>query len=198
MLRKGRKGLFVALFLLLSGVSVHAGEAVVSARVCEGLKAGATARISPADDSALYLKVGEQVAQAVTAAGHTVRETGEIDVYFTVAEAPVEFRESGPNLGSFSVANPADAPRALVLLNVWSSRKDSILGGQKSKSGSCFSNYLLMPVEVNTRETGKCIWRGEGAIPLGGANADRVAIRLADGIMRFLGKPADRERILVE
>ena len=193
-----RKGLFGALFLLLSGIPVHAEEAVVSTRVCEPLTEGATARISPADDSALYIKVGERVAQAMTAAGHAVQESGAIDVYFTVAEAPVEFRESGPNLGTFSVGNPTDAPRALVLLNVWSSRKDSILGGRKSKSGSRFSNYLLMAIEVNTRETGKCIWRGEGAIPLSGANADRVATRLADAIMRYLGKSADQERVLVE
>ena len=135
--------------------------------------------------------------KALAKAGHAVSEAGPIDLYYTITEAPVAIRRSGPSLGTLEVDTTRSGQRALLLLNVWSTRKDSILGGRKSKSGSQFSTYLFMAFEVNDKESGRCLWRGEGGTELAGDPKVLTAL-ITETVMDHLGQAVDNKSVVVD
>lgn len=187
----------VAAAMVFTAFSASAADVVVSTRVCEAIPTGAAVRLSPADDADLYLSVDRPLREALAKAGHAVSEAGPIDLYYTITEAPVAIRRSGPSLGTLEVDTTRSGQRALLLLNVWSTRKDSILGGRKSKSGSQFSTYLFMSFEVNDKESGRCLWRGEGGTELAGDPKVLTAL-ITETVMDHLGQAVDKKSVVVD
>lgn len=185
-------------FLIAMGGMAHARDAVVSTRVCEPLPQQAALEISPADDTALYLAVKKKIREAVTAAGHPVEKSGNIELYYTVTESPVRIKEGGASLGRLEVGTIQSRQHALLLLNVWSLNQDSVLGGRKTKAKEGITNYLLMAIELTRRDNGRCIWRGEGAAELSGMDPKDLAVRLAESILEFLGRPVTKEPVVLD
>lgn len=169
-----------------------AAEAVLAALACEPLAKGAAFKLSPADDSPLYLAIDGRIRQAVGRAGHPVQENSALELYYSAVESIVEVRGEGPSLGRVDVRTVNREARAQLLVNVWSNRKDSIMGGRKTKGGVSVSNFLIMSLELNREDNGRCVWRGEGAVELEGTTAGQVARGLADAIAANLGKTVDK------
>ncbi len=186
-----------AVALTVGAFAASAADVVVSTRVCEPIPQGASVRLSPADDADLYRSVERPLRDALAKAGHAVSEAGPVDLYYTITEAPVAIRRSGPSLGTLEVDTTRSGQRALLLLNVWSTRKDSILGGRKSKSGSQFSTYLFMSFEVNDKQSGRCIWRGEGGTELTG-DPKALTVRVTGAVMDHLGQAVDNKTVFVD
>lgn len=190
-------GALVAAGILSWAFVASAADVIVSTQVCDPIPAGAAMRLSPADDADLYKWVDKPLRHALTTAGHTISDAGSVDVYYAITEAPVAYHKDGPSLGRLEVDTTRSGQRALLLLNVWSSRQDSILGGRKSKSGSRFATYLFMSFEINDKQSGKCLWRGEGGTALVG---DRkvLIVQITDTVMEHLGQAVDRKSVVVD
>ena len=174
-----------------------AANVIVSTQVCEPIPPGAAVNLSPADDADLYRWIDRPLRHALTKAGHPISDAGSVDVYYAITEAPVAYREDGPSLGRLEVDTTRSGQRALLLLNVWSTRQDSILGGRKNKSGDRFATYLFMSFEINDKQSGKCLWRGEGGTELVG---DRkvLIVQITDTVMEHLGQAVDRKSVIVD
>lgn len=183
--------------MVFTASAVSAADVVVSTQVCEAIPKSADVRLSPADDADLYQSVDRPLRAALAKAGHAVSEAGPIDLYYTITEAPVAIRRSGPSLGTLEVDTTRSGQRALLLLNVWSTRKDSILGGRKNKSGSQFSTYLFMSFEVNDKDSGRCLWRGEGGTELAGDPKALTAL-ITETVMDHLGQAVDKKSVVVD
>ena len=185
---------------ILVGVctAVLARDAVVSTRVCEKLAPQASIEISPADDTALYQSVDKPIRDAVTAAGHPIDKNGQVELYYSIHESPVRVKQGGGSLGRLEVRTIESRQHALLLLNVWSTREDSVLGGKKTKAKEGISNYLLMAVELSRRDNGRCVWRGEGAAELSGQDEKALAGQLARTIMKFLGQAVSQEPVVLD
>lgn len=186
-------GLWAALLLIFCMEEAKAADAVVAAMACEPLAKGAAFKLSPADDTPLYQAVGERIRQAAERAGHPIRGDAGLELYYSAVESIVEVRSKGPNFGSFDVRTVNREARVQLLFNVWSTSKDSIIGGRKTKDGASISNHLIMSLELNREDNGRCVWRGEGAVALEGVTADQVAKGLADAVAARLGKAVDKE-----
>ncbi len=178
-------------------VAAAAADVIVSTKICDPIPAGAAMRLSPADDADLYKWVDEPLRHALKKAGHPISDGGSVDVYYAITEAPVAYRKDGPSLGRLEVDTTRSGQRALLLLNVWSTREDSILGGRKSKSGSRFATYLFMTFEINDKQTGKCLWRGEGGTALVG-DRKLLIVQITDTVMDHLGQAVDRKSVVVD
>ena len=185
-------GLCAALLLFFCVGEAKAAEAVLAALACEPLAKGAAFRLTPADETPLYDSVGGRIRQAVERAGHPVRGDAGLELYYSAVESIVEVRGKGPTFGSFDVRTVNREARVQLLFNVWSSSKDSIIGGRKTTSGAFISKHLIMSLELNREDNGRCVWRGEGAVPLEGITAEQVANALADAVAAHLGKTVDK------
>lgn len=187
-----------AAFLVVAAPAALARDAVVSTRICEKLAPEATVQISPADDTALYKSVEKPIRDAVTAAGHPVAKDGQIELYYSIHESPVRVKQGGGSLGRLEVRTIESRQHALLLLNVWSTSKDSVLGGKKTKAKEGISTYLLMAVELSRNDNGRCVWRGEGAAEMTGPETKRLATELAAAIMRFLGQAVSQKPVVLD
>lgn len=189
-------GLWATVLLLFCVGEAKAAEALVTALACEPLAAGVAFKLSPADDSPLYLSIAPRVKSAVEKHGHPIREDAPLDLYYSAVESAVEVRGQGPSFGQFDVRTVNREARVQLLFNVWSNRRDSVIGGRKSEGGYVVSNYLIMSLELNREDDGRCIWRGEGAVELvGGITAGDVAKGLTDAIAANLGKTVDKATV---
>lgn len=188
-------GLMAPLLLLLFAGKAWAVEAIVTAIMCEPLARGAATSLTAADDSDLYQSIGPRITRALDKEGHSVHAGAPLDLYYSAVESAVEVRGQGPSLGRIDVRTVNRDARAQLLVNVWSSSKDSIFGGRKSTSGISVSTFLIMTLELNRQDNGRCVWRGEGAVELEGVTAGQVAANLADAIAARLGQTVDKATV---
>lgn len=185
---------------LLFAASIWAGpaaaiDATISTLVCEPLARNAAMQLTPADDSDLYLSVKESLRDLIAKLGHPVEEKAGLDLYYSLVETAVEIRGQGPTLGSLDVRTVNREARAQLLVNLWSTNKDSILGGRKTTSGLSVSNVLIVVLALNRQDNGRCVWRGEGAVELGVVTASDVARPLTEAIAVRLGQSTEGARV---
>ena len=192
---KRSAGLLAALVLLFWAGEAGAVDAIVTTQVCEPLTKGTPLHLSPADDSPLYLSIEKRMKAAVEKSGYPVREATPLQLYYTAVESAVEVRRHGPSLGEIDVHTRNQAARAQLLINVWSTSKDSIIGGRKNKSSYNVSNFLIMTLELNREDNGRCVWRGEGAVELESVTAQQVAKGLTDAIAARIGQAVERDTV---
>jgi hypothetical protein len=191
-----RPACLLAPLLLFSWTSAAvAADATVTAQTCESLPKGAPVTLSPADDSPLYLSIKAHMKQAVERSGHPVQDATPLQLYYSAEESAVEVRRQGPSLGQIDVHTRNQRARAQLLVNVWSTSKDSIFGGQKNRRKFSVSNFLIMSLELNRQDNGRCVWRGEGAVELEGVTARQVAKGLTDAIAAHIGETVEHARV---
>lgn len=188
-------GLLASLLLLFWAGAAVAAEATVTTQVCEPLKKGTPVTLLPADDSPLYLSIKQHMKQAVEKAGHPVRTSTPLQLYYSAEESAVEVRRRGPSLGHIDIHTRNQRARAQLLVNLWSNSKDSIFGGRKNRRKFSVSNFLIMSLEINRQDNGRCVWRGEGAVELEGVTAQQVAKGLTDAVAARIGKSIERARV---
>lgn len=185
------------LLLLLVAGKAPAAEAIVAALACEPLERRAAVKLTPADDTPLYDSIQPRVLRALDKAGHPVQDGAPLELYYSAVESAVEVRGEGLDLGRIYVRTVNREARAQLLVNVWSTSKDSILGGRKTTSGVSVASYLIMSLELNRQDNGRCVWRGEGAVELEGVTAEQVAPALAAAIAARLGQTVDKATAVV-
>ena len=189
---KIRPGGFAAFFLfLLHAGAAEATDATISTQVCEPLARNAALQLTPADDSDLYLSVKDGLQDLISKIGHPVQKKANMDLYYSLVETAVEIRGQGPTLGRLDVRTVNRDARAQLLVNLWSNQEDSILGGRKTSSGVQVSNVLIVTLELNRQDNGRCVWRGEGAVELGVVTAQDVAVKLTEAVAKRIGEAID-------
>jgi len=148
-------------------------------------------QLTPADDSDLYLSVKDGLEDTLRKIGYLVDKKAGLDMYYSLVETAVEIRGEGPTLGQLDVRTVNRDARAQLLVNLWSNQKDSILGGRRTESGLRVSNVLIVTLELNAEQDGRCIWRGEGAVELGAVAARDIAATLTQAVAKRIGEAID-------
>lgn len=191
MTRNWTSGFAGFLLILFQAGAAEAVDATISTQVCEPLKRNAGLQLTPADDSDLYLSVKDGLEDTLRKIGHPVDKKAGLDMYYSLVETAVEIRGEGPTLGQLDVRTVNRDARAQLLVNLWSNQKDSILGGRRTESGLRVSNVLIVTLELNAEQDGRCIWRGEGAVELGAVAARDIAATLTQAVAKRIGEAID-------
>lgn len=191
MTRNWTSGFAGFLLILFQAGAAEAVDATISTQVCEPLKRNAGLQLTPADDSDLYLSVKGGLEDTLRKIGHPVDKKAGLDMYYSLVETAVEIRGEGPTLGQLDVRTVNRDARAQLLVNLWSNQKDSILGGRRTESGLRVSNVLIVTLELNAEQDGRCIWRGEGAVELGAVAARDIAATLTQAVAKRIGEAID-------
>ena len=188
MTQKRTSGLAVFLFVLFQAGAAAAVDATISTQVCQPLARNAGLQLTPADDSDLYLSVKDGLTDVLRKLGHPISKSAGLDLYYSMAETAVEIRGQGPSLGRIDVRTVNRDARAQLLVNLWSNKQDSILGGRRSEGGLQVSNVFIVTLELNRQDNGRCVWRGEGAVALGPVAAADIADRLTRAVATKIGQ----------
>ncbi len=72
--------------------------------------------------------------------------------------------------------------------NIWSNRRNSLLGGPKRQSGQHALNQLQVTANLDRRSDGRCLWQGEVLHNLNGEKADNATLRIITILVGNLGK----------
>lgn len=147
--------------------------------------------VSPYDDSDLNLalKADFEAEIAGQNRGRVERE-GAADylLLFESEVIPAEAVPQGPSLGSAEVTDEG----VDVNVNVWSSKKDSILGGRQEGAAVNSSVFHINAV-LRERGSSTVAWQGDAYYRLTGPATEPVARAMVAPLVNKLGQAVDRE-----
>lgn len=147
--------------------------------------------VSPYDDSDLNLTLkADFEAEIVGQERGRVERAGAADylLLFESEVMPAEAVPQGPSLGSAEVTDEG----VDVNVNVWSSEKDSILGGRQ-ESAEVDSSVFHINAVLRERASSTVAWQGDAYYRLTGPATESVARAMIAPLVRKLGQAGVRE-----
>ncbi|MPY71244.1 MAG: hypothetical protein GEU92_14280 [Alphaproteobacteria bacterium] len=99
-----------------------------------------------------------------------------------------------PDSGSTSI----DDSEARVRMNIWSNRRDSVIGGPRRKAEGDVVDQLHVTININSRTDGTCLWRGDAIHNLDGGEPRTIGAALMRYLVAQIGKPASRQPIRLD
>jgi len=179
-----RTGLVLMLVMSAHGAAM-ARQAVVNTTVCEPVADGAAIVLVPAEDSPLNVEIGRKLQTLLERAGYRIADGAGLELRYQARKkalrGPVQDRTIGQlGGGSGGVA---------FSLKLWSTTKDSVLGGRQPQWPRRFETYLIMTMELDRHRDGACVWRGEAGASLVDWRDGELAARLARLLVDAFGKP---------
>lgn len=166
----------------------------VTAFACEALPSPLNVDVEVPDASphaarlrrALVRSLGAR--QAIVSAGAPLR----LSLYVgSVREAATR---KGRDLGQFSRGNASDE-RTQFRINLWSNRRDSVIGGRRDEVLSAAVDELHVEITLDNRANGQCVWQGEAVLRLDGRDELAAAEQLIPLLIERLGRSASAEPI---
>lgn len=164
-------------------VSPAAAEGILSGYACGTMPTAYKVEVEVGDDSAQMLEIRTSAIQALKKKRAEVSGSAElvlaIDIH-TLREGAVRKK---PDLGSVT---DSSSERIRARMNLWSNKRDSIIGGRKSGFVRGALDEIRIEITINDKSTGKCIWRGEALYDTAGLDqwvvAEKSVLRLIDAL----------------
>ena len=131
-----------------------------------------TVSVAPYDDSDLNLKLKADFEAALTTRWQAAVRAEAAAAYLLLFEAevvPANLAPPPPSLGSARVSDGG----AEVSVNVWSTSKDSVLGGRQ-QAPEAGSNVFHIDAVLRKRATGEVAWQGDAYYVLREPEPERV------------------------
>lgn len=208
--RRGAKsrwpGMVAAIGLaLLAAGGAHAQQGVdaeaaapgmVTARTFAAPPPAFTVSVAPYDDSDLNLTLKADFEAALTARWQAVLREEAAAAYLLLFESevvPANLAPPPPSLGSARVSGEG----AEVSVNVWSTSRDSVLGGrQQAPEGG--NNVFHINAVLRDRATGEVAWQGDAYYALREPEPARVARALVPPLVDRIGRSVVREPLTLD
>lgn len=146
------------------------------------------------DDTALNLDLKARFETALTNSGRTVSLKAPLRLDFESEVIRGEIKAAGGTLGSFE-GNTREGAR--VVLNLWSSSQDSLLGGQRTEEVRK-ANVFHINASLRDTRSGRVIWQGDAYCALRGFEAESVAVSLVAPLVGSLGRTVTGEPFEIE
>lgn len=147
--------------------------------------------VAPYDDSDLNLKLKSDFEAKLAESGRgRVAKEAEADylLLFESEVVPADAVPRGPSLGSANVTEGS----AEVNVNVWSSSKDSVLGGRQ-QAADVGSNVFHINAVLRERRSGEVAWQGDAYHRLAGPETEHVARAMVAPLVQKIGQSVARE-----
>lgn len=155
-----------------------------------------TVSVTPYDDSDLNLRLKQDFEAQLAAQDRARVETASGAAYLLLFETevvPADAVPRGPSLGAANVTESG----VDVNVNVWSSSKDSVLGGRQ-QDGDVGSNVFHINAVLRDRGSGDVTWQGDAYYELSGPASERVARGMVAPLVQKLGQSVAHEAFAIE
>lgn len=103
----------------------------------------------------------------------------------------------GRDLGRFSRGNASDK-RTQFRINLWSNRRDSVIGGRRDEVLHAAVDELHVEITLDDRSDGQCVWQGKAVHNLDGHDELDSAERMIPLLVQRLGRSAGAEPIRID
>lgn len=184
-------GLALLLLGLPQGAAAQQAPGMVTAQVFLEPPERPTVAVSPYDDSDLNLRIKADFEEqlAVQQRGRVESEArADYLLLFESGVIPAAAVPQGPSLGSAEVTEGG----VDVTVNVWSSEKDSVLGGRQEQPDVESSVFHINAV-LRERSSGKVVWQGDAYYRLAGPETERIARAMVAPLVEKIGQSVARE-----
>jgi len=94
--------------------------------------------------------------------------------------------------------NISDTTQTEVRVNLWSSRRDSVLTGRQDEVLAQGVDELRLTVKMNDKSNGRCLWQGEIDYSLKGYDPWRAAELLLPTMTAGFGRSVQNEPVTIE
>ena len=176
--------------LLAIAMPSHAATAQpgsLTAFACGKLPSPLWVEVDAQDDSRQSARLKNALIKALIADRTLITANAPLKVSLHVETLRESARYKGRDLGEFSRGN-RNAERTKFRMNLWSNRKDSVIGGRKDAILSRGLDELHVAIEIHDKSNGQCVWRGQARLDLDGQDEFSTARRIITLITRSIGK----------
>ncbi len=154
----------------------------------------ATIAVRPMDDSKESLEIKRRIDAALREAGYAVSDyTADIELSFETEVIEGRFSGESGTLGSLRGGGGG----VRLDFNIWSSSKDSLLGGRQRRDDRR-ANVFHMNAVLRDRESGAVLWQGDAFYEMLIADHARIANSMVWPLVRNLGRTVRREPFQIE
>lgn len=151
--------------------------------------------VRPLDDNKVNLELKRRIDGALRQAGYAVSDyTATTELSFETEVIEGRFSGDGRNLGRFEGSSDRGVN---FQINVWSSTKDSVLGGRQKKADRR-ANVFHMNAVLRNRESGRVLWQADAFCEMLTTDTGRIAASMVAPLVRNLGRSAEREAFDIE
>lgn len=157
------------------------------------LPPGLAITVKPFDDNDLNLAVKRRFEQELGRISRPVSETAVLVLSFETRVVEGEFSGRPGTMGRFEGGTGG----ARVELNVWSSTKDSLLGGRQA-AGARRGNVFHMNVVLRDRRSAKTLWQGDAYSAMPTGDTPRIARSMVRPLVTSLGRTVEGEPFEIE
>jgi hypothetical protein len=149
--------------------------------------------VRPFDDSDANLMIKRRFEEELAEARRPLSDDARLVLSFETAVLEGRFPKDGGTLGSLQ----AGSQETRLDLNVWSTTKDSVLGGRQARDPRR-ANVVHMNAVLRDTRSGKTVWQGDAYSKLIGGDALRVARSMVRPLVANLGRTVTNEPFEIE
>lgn len=178
------------------GEVARSAPGMVTAQTLAAPPPAFTVSVAPYDDTDLNLKLKADFETALTARWQATVRAESAAAYLLLFESevvPANLAPPPPSLGSANVTEGG----AEVSVNVWSTSKDSVLGGRQ-QAPEAGSNVFHINAILRDRATGEVAWQGDAYYVLREPEPERVARALVAPLVDRIGQSVVREPLALD
>jgi hypothetical protein len=143
--------------------------------------------VTPFDDDDLSLAVKARFEDELRRTGRPVSESAPLTLSFETRVIEGRFSRTEGNMGRFEGGTGG----LRLDLNIWSTTRDSLLGGARTgESESRQVNLLHMNAVLRDRGTGRTLWQGDAYCEMLTTDTLRIAASMVGPLVANLGQSA--------
>ncbi len=171
----------------MSSLAADARPGVLTAFACGKIPSPLSVEVDAQDDSRQARQLKNTLIKALI--DRQARIAGDapmkISLYMETVREGAKYK--GRDLGEFSRGNRTDE-RTKFRMNLWSNRKDSVIGGRKDARLTRGLDELHVAIEIHDKSNGQCVWQGQAKFNLDGRDEFAAASRIIPLLTEYMGK----------
>jgi hypothetical protein len=193
-----RFALFIVVALLAAPAAMAQSENVDTGRLdayaCEELPSPLKLDVQIFDNAPRYLRLKEKFTARLNKRGIVM--TADAPLVLTLdVRTEREFQPTEERgIGELRVGSGGGVS---LRGKIWSNTNDSVLGGRKKSSQRRAVDQLRVTANLNRRDDGRCVWRGEILHALGGGDPDQAAFRFMPPLADAIGQSIRNKSVVM-
>jgi len=160
--------------------------------------------VSTYDNTEINVEILDQMTQALQQRGYLVAEDAPLELAFESQTLGVGVADPAPSLGSISggtghiTGNEGSAMGVEATINLWSSSKDSVLGGRKQSDLATKPTRFHINATLRYRDTGQVVWQGDALCEVVTRDQSRLVRAMVGPLVDSLGETVEAEPFTVQ
>ena len=194
--------LLIATFLVTAAHAQPAPNGFLTAFACEPMPKPLRVNSQVLDNTAENLRIHELLLKTLAASGVTVHRDADQTLNLDIRLVREATRRRPSDLIDARVGETEEVQGregfAKFHVNIWSTAKDSVIGGGLGSADAQLVDRLRISATINSRRDGRCLWRGEVVHNLDGRAANRAADQMIPLLVDAIGTSTNQKPIDID